>query len=180
MRTITRSLSMAAVVTLLAGAASAQAPQYRDSRTGTVWTPQYQYVDTNPDGTPKGPADRAFDPSTQTAVVRGVVIQRPQASLMGTVPITAGPTVPIITLDTPSLQAIPGGNWAAILYVTNNSANTINANVACQFTNQGQKVQDAHVIVPPAGPGQRLGLPVMGPRVDLHVDRVTCQLVSPM
>lgn len=178
MKHIGRTLAAAAGLASLAASALAQAPQFRDSRTGTVWVPQY--VETNPDGTPKSYADRAFDPSTQTAVVRGVVIQRPRANLMGTVPITAGPTVPLIAIDTPALQAIPGGSWLAILYVTNNSGNTVNANVACQFTNQGQKVQDAHVIVPPAGPGERLGLPVAGPRVDLYVDRVSCQVVSPI
>jgi hypothetical protein len=178
MKGIGRTLLVAGSLVLLATSALAQVPQYRDSRTGTVWVPQYG--PTNPDGTPMSQADRAFDPTTQTAVVRGVVIQRPRANLMGTVPITAGPTMPLITLDTPSLQAIPGGSWLAILYVTNNSGNTQNVNVACQFMNQGQKVQDAHVIVPPAGPGERLGLPVSGPRVDLYVDSVTCQVVSPI
>jgi hypothetical protein len=178
MKNIGRTLLVAGGLALLATSALAQAPQYRDSRTGTVWVPQV--VQTNPDGTPMSPADRAYDPTTQTAVVPGVVIQRPRANLMGTVPITAGPTVPLITLDTPSLQAIPGGSWMAILYVTNNSAITQNVNAACQFMNQGQKVQNAHVVVPPAGPGERLGLPVMGPRVDLYVDRVTCQVVSPL
>ena len=124
--------------------------------------------------------DNAFDPRSQIAMVPGVVVQRPRANLMGVVPITAGPTVPLITLDAPSLQAIPGQHWLAILYVTNNSANTVDAVVDCRFANGGQKVQDARVLVPPAGPGERLGVPVRGPRTDLFVDRVTCQLRSPI
>ena len=70
-----------------------------------------------------------------------MVEQHPHAKLMGTVPITAGPSVPIVTLDAPSLQAMPGQRWIAILYVTNNSANSIDAVVDCHFTNHGQKVE---------------------------------------
>ncbi len=153
----------------------AQTPQIRDSRTGKVWTPEL--VETNPDGTTRSWSDKAFDPSRQTAVVTGETVQRPRADLMGTVPITAGPTVPIVVIDTPSLQAVPGSHWLAVLYVTNNSGNTVNAVVGCQFTNQGRKVEDVRVIVPPAGPGERLGMPVRGPRTDLFVDRVACQVL---
>lgn len=158
-----------------AASASAQTVQFRDERTGKVWTPDL--VDTNPDGTPKSWADRAFDPRSQAAAVPGEVVQRPRANLMGTVPITAGPSVPIVTIDTPSLQAVPASHWLAILYVTNNSGNTVNAVVGCQFTNQGRKVEDVRVVVPPAGPGERLGVPVRGPRTDLFVDQVACRVL---
>jgi len=113
-------------------------------------------------------------------MVPGTVVQRPRAQLLAVVPITAGPTVPLITLDAPSLQAIPSQHWLAILYVTNNSANTVDAVVDCHFTNQGAKVEDARLLVPPAGPGERLGVPVRGPRTDLFVDRVICELMSPI
>jgi hypothetical protein len=155
--------------------AVAQTPQFRDERTGKVWTPEI--VETNPDGTPKSSVDRAFDPRSQTASVPGVATQRPRANLMGTVPITAGPSVPIVTLDAPSLQAVPGGHWLAVIYVTNNSGNTVNTVVGCQFTNEGRKVEDVRVIVPPAGPGERLGVPVRGPQTGLFVDQVTCRVL---
>ncbi|UYN93285.1 MAG: hypothetical protein KIT25_14580 [Enhydrobacter sp.] len=166
---------LAVAATVAAASAWAQSPQITDSRTGKIWTPEL--VDTNPDGTQKSWADRAFDPASQTASVPGEVVQRPRANLMGTVPITAGPTVPIVTIDTPSLQAIPGSHWLAVLYVTNNSGQTVNTVVGCQFTNQGRKVEDVRIIVPPAGPGERLGVPVRGPRTDLFVDRVGCQVL---
>jgi len=178
MKSGARWLCTAAVVAAslsVATSVAAQALQFRDERTGKVWTPDL--VDTNPDGTAKSWADRAFDPHSQTAAVPGEAVQRPRANLMGTVPITAGPSVPIVTIDTPSLQAIPASHWLAILYVTNNSGNTVNAIVGCQFTNQGRKVEDVRVVVPPAGPGERLGVPVRGPRTDLFVDQIACRVL---
>ncbi len=106
--------------------------------------------------------------------------QYPRATLMGVVPITAGPSVPIMAVDTPSLQAVPTEHWIAILYVTNNSASSINPVVDCHFTNGEQKVESVRVMVPTAGPGERLGFAVRGPRVDLFVDRVTCLPMAPL
>ncbi len=164
---------------VIGGTALAQnVPQFRDSRTGKVWTPEI----TNEEASVSGPssyADRAFDPHAQAVRVEGVVIQHPRANLMGTVPITAGPAVPIVTLDVPSLQVLPGRHWLSILYVTNNSASTIDAVVGCHFTNHGQRVEDTRVVVPPAGPGERLGVPVRGPSYDVFVDRVACELMAP-
>jgi hypothetical protein len=160
----------------LAGTALAQ--EFRDSRTGTVWTPHLiegDLAEANPDAR----VNRAFDPRAQGAVVPGIVTQHPQAKLMGTVPFTAGPSVPIVDVDAPSLQPIPARHWLAVLYVTNNSAGTVNVVLDCHFTNGGAKVEDTRVIVPPAGPGERLGIPVRGPQTDLFVDRVTCGVVTP-
>ena len=97
-------------------------PQVRDARTGRVWVPDL----TGPEmaegvdqmGQPVSPnayVNREFDPRSQNARVEGVVVQRPRAQLMGTVPITAGPSVPIVTLDIPTLQALPGRYWLSIL-----------------------------------------------------------------
>jgi hypothetical protein len=160
----------------LTGAAMAQ--EFRDSRTGRVWTPdlvQESVAEANPNAA----VNRAFDPRTQGAMVPGLIVQHPHAKLMGTVPFTAGPSVPIVDIDAPSLQAIPAKHWLAVLYVTNNSANTVNVILDCHFTNGGAKVQDTRVIVPPAGPGERLGIPVRGPQTDLFVDRVSCGVVTP-
>jgi hypothetical protein len=158
--------------------------QYRDSRTGTVWAPG---VDNRlsrdnrlePSNQPPTPADKAFDPSAQVAVAEPLVVQRPQASLLGTVPITAGPAVPVITLDGPTLQAIPGDRWLTVLYVTNNSGAVVESQVGCTFTNGGRAVLEARVVVPTAGPGQRLGVPVYGPRTNVFVDRVLCRVLTP-
>jgi len=179
-------LASSAAAMILAGSAIAQStangiPQFRDAKTGKIWTPENVSKDNQlrPANEPSTPADRAFDPRAQIASVPGVGLQRPPAQLMGTVPITAGPTVPIATLESPSLQAIPGERWVAALYVNNNSAAAINAEIGCTFTNGGNAVQETRVIVPTAGPGQRLGLPVYGPRTDIFVDRVLCRLMAP-
>jgi hypothetical protein len=153
--------------------------QFRDAKTGKVWTPENVSKDNRPQSAnqPTTPADKAFDPNAQIATAGAVVVQRPRANLMGKVPITAGPTVPIVTIDGPSLQAIPGERWLTVLYVTNNSAAEANPQIACTFTNGSRPVQETHVIVPTAGPGDRLGVPVYGPRTDIFVDRVLCRLL---
>lgn len=169
-------LSLAGLMGLgLAGSALAQ--EFRDSRTGRTWTPDLEesIAATNPNAA----VNRAFDPRSQGAVIPGIVTQHPHAKLMGTVPFTAGPSVPIVDVDAPSLQAIPTKHWLAVLYVTNNSANTVNVVLDCHFTNGGAKVEDVRVFVPPAGPGERLGIPVRGPQTDIFVDRVACGVVTP-
>jgi hypothetical protein len=158
--------------------------EYRDDRTGTIWAPG---VDNRlsrdnrlePRNQPSAPADRAFDPQSQVAVAEPLVVQRPQATLMGTVPITAGPTVPVISLDGPTLKAIPGDRWLMVLYVTNNSGAAVDPQVGCTFTNGGRAVQEARVVVPTAGAGQRLGVSVYGPRTEVFVDRVLCRVLTP-
>ena len=177
------SFSRLPVVVLggLAGLGLAQAAlaqELRDSRTGRVWTPDL-VEESIAEANPNSPVNRAFDPRAQDAMVPGIVTQHPHAKLMGTVPFTAGPSVPIIDVDAPSLQAIPARHWLAVLYVTNNSAGTVNVVLECHFTNGGAKVEDTRVFVPPAGPGERLGIPVRGPRTDLFVDRVSCGVVTP-
>jgi hypothetical protein len=154
--------------------------QFVDQRTGKVWTPETVSQDNKAGpATPSSARDRAFDPRSQLTVVEGVSVQRPRANLMAVLPVTAGPGVPIVTLDGASLQAVPGERWLTVIYITNNSANVIDVVVGCTFTNAGRKVEDTRVIVPPAGPGERLGLPVYGPPVDLFVDRATCRVIAP-
>lgn len=178
----TRVATVAAAGTLalvLAATALAQTTgQFRDERTGKVWTPETVSQD-NKAAPPTSERDKAFDPRGQMAVVEGVTVQRPRSTLMGVLPITAGPSVPVATLDGASLQAVPGERWLTVIYITNNSADVINSVVGCTFTNAGRKVEDTRVIVPPAGPGERLGVPVYGPRVDLFVDQALCRIISP-
>ena len=128
---------------------------------------------------PNTPADRAFDPQGQTAAVKGTVVQTPAVTLLGTVPITAGPTVPIATIDDASLTAIPSQRWQVVLYLNNNSAATISPVIECRFTNSGTSVQDVRANLPPVGAGQRVGLTVYGPQTNLFVDRAECRLASP-
>lgn len=187
--------SMAGIVTLAAASAFAQAPgtvgagvsangltQFKDERTGKVWTPENVSKDNQTPqqqaAMPQTQADKAFDPNSQVGSTQ-VVVQRPRGNLMGTVPITAGPTVPVVVIDSPWLQAVPQQNWLSVLYVTNNSANVVETVVGCTFTNGGRPVQDTRVVLQPSGPGERWGFPVYGPPVTTFVDRVTCRVISP-
>jgi len=167
-----------------AGVSANGVTQFRDEKTGKIWTPDNVSKDNQTPQqqatVPVTPADKAFDPNSQAVVVTGVVTQRPRANLMGTVPITAGPSVPIVTIDSPWLQAVPKQNWLSVLYVTNNSASVVEPIVGCTFTNGGRPVQETRVIIPPAGPGERWGVPVYGPRVEIFVDRVTCRVITPI
>lgn len=163
-----------------AGVAGNGTTQFRDPKTGKVWTPENVSKDNRlePANEPTSPADKAFDPKSQVANA-GISVQHPKANFLGTVPITAGPTVPIVTIDGPSLQAIPGDHWLTVLYVTNNSAADATPQIGCTFTNGGRSVQETRVVVPTAAPGARLGVPVYGPRTDIFVDRVLCRILTP-
>jgi hypothetical protein len=164
----------------VAAPAMAQA-QFRDDKTGQIWTPDNVSKDNQlrPSTEPSTPADRAFDPKAQIATATGVVVQRPNATLMGTVPITAGPTVPLVSLESPTLQAIPADRWVAPLYLSNNSGGDVNAQIGCTFTNGSRPVQESRIVVPTAGPGQRLAFAAYGPRTDVFVDRVLCRVLTP-
>ena len=166
-----------------AGVSANGVTQFKDERTGKVWTPENVSKDNQTPqqqaATPTMQTDKAFDPSAQSVATQ-VVVQRPRGNLMGTVPITAGPTVPAVVIDSPWLQAVPQQNWLSVVYVTNNSGNVVDPVVGCTFTNGGRPVQDTRVVLSPAGPGERWGVPVYGPPVSTFVDRVTCRLLSPV
>jgi hypothetical protein len=173
-------LALAGAVAAQNLAASPQPGHVTDTRTGKVWTPNWDSLDAYQPTDPNHPVNRAFDPRAQVANIPGMVAERPRAELMGTVPITAGPSVPIMTIDAPALRAVPGGRWVSVLYVDNNSAGPIDPIVDCHFTNHSEKVQSVRLYVPTAGPGERLAMVVHGPRVDLFVDRVTCVPMAPL
>lgn len=166
-----------------AGVSASGMTQFKDELTGKIWTPENVSQDSRTpqqqSATPSSPSDKAFDPSSQS-VDKQFVVQRPRGSLMGVLPITAGPTVPAVVIDSPWLQAVPQQNWLSVLYVTNNSANVVDVVVGCMFTNGGRPVQDTRVVLPPSGPGERWGVPVYGPAVTTFVDRVTCRLLAPV
>jgi len=132
-----------------------------------------------PSNQPSTPADRAFDPRAQVATTIPVVVQRPAANLVGRIPVTAGPTVPVITIEGPTLRAIPGDRWTTGLYINNNSGAPVDTQVGCSFTNGGRTVQESRVVVPTAAAGTRLSVSVDGPRVDVFVDRVLCRVLTP-
>lgn len=155
--------------------ASQNVPQFRDPKTGQVWTP----LNVGLKSGPPTPQDLAFDPLGQAVYVKGVVTQRPTIALIGSVPITAGPTVPIVEIDNASLSAVPGRRWQVVLYLQNNSANTVVPVITCRFTNSGKLVEETHALVPAVGAGVRVGMIVNGPKTDLFVDRANCSVKSP-
>ena len=156
-------------------AASPGVPEFRDPRTGQVWTPET----VGQDGRPlAGPDDKAFVPGAQNVPAR-VADQRVRGRPVGTVPITAGPTVPIVAMDSASLRVVPGQRWQAVLYLNNNSGNSVEPVIECRFTNGGTAVMTTHALVQPTGASVRQGLAIYGPRADVFVDRVSCQVTAP-
>src|SRR5258707_7473560 len=67
-------------------------PEFRDPKTGQIWTP----LNVGQQSGPPTPADLAFDPLGQAVYVRGVVVQRPSVVPLDSVPITAGTTASIL------------------------------------------------------------------------------------
>jgi hypothetical protein len=156
-------------------ATSTGALEFRDPKTGQVWTPET----VGQDGKPlAGPEDKAFDPNAQNVPLM-IGQQRVRGRTVGTVPVTAGPTVPIIAFDNPNLRAVPGGRWKLVMYVDNNSAQPVQPVLNCSFTNGGKTVMDTRVTVAQVPPSARQGLLIYGPRVEAFVDHAACDVVSP-
>ena len=156
-------------------AASTGAFEFKDPKTGQVWTPET----VGQDGRPlTQPDDKAFNPQAQNVPLQ-LVEQRVRGRPVGTVPITAGPTVPIVAMDNASLRAVPGQRWQVVMYLDNNSGNAVSPVIECAFTNAGKPVMDTRATADPIGPGVRQGLLIYGPRVDVFVDRASCRVASP-
>ena len=156
-------------------AASTGAFEFKDPKTGQVWTPET----VGQDGRPlTQPDDKAFNPQAQNVPLQ-LVEQRVRGRPVGTVPITAGPTVPIVAMDNASLRAVPGQRWQVVMYLDNNSGNAVSPVIECAFTNAGKPVMDTRATADPIGPGVRQGLLIYGPRVDVFVDRASCRIASP-
>ena len=156
-------------------AASTGAPEFRDPKSGQVWTPET----VGQDGRPlAGPEDKAFDPRAQNAPAM-IAEQRVRGRSVGTVPVTAGPTVPIVVMDNPTLRAVPGQRWQVVMYLDNNSNQIVNPVIECRFLNGGNTVMDTRAKVAQTAPSIRQGLLIYGPRVDVFVDRASCRVTSP-
>ncbi len=156
--------------------ATSGVPEFRDPKTGQIWTPQN--VGQGPIGKPT-PADLAFDPLAQAARIEGRVVQRPVVVPLGWSAPSAGPATPLVTIDNASLRAVPARRWQVVLYVNNNSAGTLAPMIDCRFTNAGKPVEDTRVLMPAIAAGVRGGVTIYGPKTDLFVDRATCRVVSP-
>ncbi len=155
--------------------ATSGVPEFRDPKTGQIWTP----LNVGQQSGPPTPQDLAFDPLGQAVYVKGVVTQRVGVVPLSSMPITAGPTVPIVNLGDATLRAVPGRRWQVVLYLDNNSANTVAPLIDCRFTNSGKLVEDTHALLPAVGAGLRVGMIIHGPKTDLFVDRANCSVISP-
>jgi hypothetical protein len=149
-------------------------PEFRDPKTGMVWTPE----NVGQGGKPILPEDHAFDPAAQSAPLQ-VVLQTATAKPVGAVPVTAGPTVPIINMENTMLRAVPGQRWQVIAYLNNNSNQAVDPVVMCRFTNHGNLVTATQVQVSRLGPSVRAGISILGPRVNYFVDKASCQVTAP-
>jgi hypothetical protein len=155
--------------------ATSGVPEFRDPKTGQIWTP----LNVGQKSGPPTPQDLAFDPLGQAVYVNGIVTQRVGVVPLSSVPITAGPTVPIVNLGDATLRAVPGRRWQVVLYLDNNSANTVTPLIDCRFINSGKLVEDTHALLPAVGAGLRVGMVIHGPKTDLFVDRANCSVKSP-
>lgn len=155
--------------------ASAGMPEFRDAKTGQVWTPET----VGQDGRPlAGPEDKAFDPNAQDSPAM-IAEQRVRGKPVGTVPVTAGPTTPIVAMDGATLRAVPGKRWQVVMYLDNNSGNPVDPIIECRFLNGGTTVMTTRATVARTAPSVRQGLVIYGPRTDVFVDRSACNVTSP-
>jgi hypothetical protein len=161
-------------VSAAAQPASPGVPSFRDPKTGQVWTPNNVGMQSGP----PTPQDQAFNPNAQTVTVGQVFQQNAQVQIVGQVPITAGPTVPLVEIDNPALS-VPGSRWQVVMYLQNNSASTFAPSLDCRFTNAGNLVLDSNVQVGPVAGGNRVGLFFYGPPSNIFVDNVSCSVLSP-
>jgi hypothetical protein len=150
-------------------------PEFRDPKTGQIWTPET----VGQDGKPlAGPEDKAFDPRAQNVPLM-IGEQRVRGRPVGTVPVTAGPTVPIVSFDVPTLRAVPGQRWQLVMYMDNNSNQTVEPVIDCRFMNAGNTVMSTRAKIAPTGPSVRQGLLIYGPRIEAFVDHASCNVISP-
>jgi hypothetical protein len=120
-----------------------------------------------------------FDPLGQAVYVKGVVTQKPSIVPLSSVPITAGPTVPIVNIGDAALSAIPGSAGRSCSTCRTTVPTTVVPMLTCRFTNSGRLVEETHVLVPAVGTGLRVGMVIYGPKTDLFVDRANCGVKSP-
>ena len=126
-----------------------------------------------------GPDDKAFDPKAQDVCDQVLPCSVRGHGPIGTVPVTAGPTTPIVAMDGATLRAVLGKRWQVVMYLDNNSANPVNPVIECAFKNAGNMVMNTHATVAQTAPSVRQGLVIYGPRVGVFVDQASCRVISP-
>jgi hypothetical protein len=88
--------------------------------------------------------------------------------------------VPVVTLELSALHPVPGRRWQMSLALANNTERVIDARMGCTFRNGDRDVAATTVVMRGLQPGDKLGVPVAGPRVKAFVDNALCHVVSPL
>jgi hypothetical protein len=78
-------------------------PQFRDPKTGQIWTPE----NVGGQSGPNTPADRAFDPRGQNTTVKGTVVQTPTVTPLGRCQSRRGRRCPLPPSTMPLSQPFP-------------------------------------------------------------------------
>ncbi|MBV8406817.1 MAG: hypothetical protein JOY64_04245 [Alphaproteobacteria bacterium] len=150
---------------------SSNAMEFKDPRTGEVWTP----ATVGNDGRPlAGPNDEAFDPQDQNAGSKRYE-QTVRGTMVGKVPITAGARIPVVSIDNASLGAVTGRRWQVVLYLNNNGGDYVSPVIECRFMNGDRLIWSTRANVQLTLPGERQGLLIYGPKVEVLVDQAACQ-----
>lgn len=129
-------------------AATPGVPEFRDPKTGEIWTP----LNVGQQSGPPTPADLAFDPLGQAVRVEGVVVQRPSVVPLGSVPITAGPTVPLVNIGDATLRAGGRQALAGRALPRQQQCRHRGADDHLPVRQRRNLVEQTHVLVPAVGP----------------------------
>ena len=160
---------------------------FRDPATGRVYDPGNVG---QPADKPVPPEDRAFDPRAQGRGTIGAppgsgpieprMIEAP-TRVIGSVPKISGPgsNVPLVALEIPSLHIGPQGRWVLQMNVANNSGQSFDAAVACNFRNGDRAVDSVVVWLRNVRGGDKVTADVAGPPAQVYVDNAPCTVRSP-
>jgi hypothetical protein len=118
--TMTPAVRAQAVKSSVEVSATTGLPEFRDPKTGRVWTPE----NVGQGGKPILPEDHAFDPTNQSGALT-LILQKAIAKPVGSVPVSAGATVPVVNMENTSLPAVPGQRWQLATYLNNNGGQAV-------------------------------------------------------
>ena len=148
--TMTPAVRAQAVKSSVEVSATTGLPEFRDPKTGRVWTPE----NVGQGGKPILPEDHAFDPTNQSGALT-LILQKAIAKPVGSVPVSAGATVPVVNMENTSLRAVPGQRWQLATYLNNSSGQAVDPVPECHFTNHGELVAGTKVMVSQIGCSRR-------------------------
>jgi hypothetical protein len=101
--------------------------------------------------------------------------------VIGAVPKISGPgsNVPLVALEIPSLHIGPQGRWVLQMNVANNSGQSFDAAVLCNFRNGDRAVDSVVVWLRNVRGGDKVTADVVGPPAQTYIDNAPCTVRSP-